>query len=211
MSTSANTLDHAVSAFVSVRPRLFGIAYRMLGSVAEAEDIVQDAWVRWHSTDHEGVGNPAAFLALTTTRLSINVAQSARSRRETYVGTWLPEPVDTEADPALGAERAEALEIACLLLLERLSPVERAAYVLREAFGYPYDQIADILQVTEVYARKLVSRAGRRLSGGRPNPIDKLEHRRFLVRFRAAAQTGDVTALEDHLAAAATRTPRRTR
>jgi RNA polymerase sigma-70 factor (ECF subfamily) len=146
-------------AYLELRPRLFGIAYRMLGSVAEAEDVLQEAWLRWQDTDHSTIDSPSAFLGLTTTRLSLNVIQSPRWRRETYVGPWLPEPVDTSADPALGAERAEALEFACLLLMERLTPYERAAYVLREAFVYPYEQIADVLEVSAVCARQLVSRA----------------------------------------------------
>src|ERR1700732_5534230 len=106
--------DDGLSAFAPVRPRLFGIAYRMLGSAAEAEDIVQDVWLRWQSTNRSVVENPPAFLATTTTRLCINLAQSAQSRRETYIGTWLPEPVDTTVDPGLGAERSEALQLAVL-------------------------------------------------------------------------------------------------
>ena len=106
--------DDGLSTFLSVRPRLFGIAYRMLGSAADAEDIVQDVWVRWQTTDRSVVRDAAAFLATMTTRLAINVMQSARSRRETYVGPWLPEPVDTSADPGLGAERGEALELGVL-------------------------------------------------------------------------------------------------
>src|SRR5712691_4887189 len=130
--------DDGLSAFVPVRPRLFGIAYRMLGSAAEAEDIVQDVWLRWQSTNRSVVENPPAFLATTTTRLCINLAQSAQTRRETYIGTWLPEPVDTSSDPELGAERGETLRLAVLVLLEKLSPTERAAYILREAFDYSY-------------------------------------------------------------------------
>ena len=130
--------DDGLSAFAGVRSRLFGIAYRMLGSAAEAEDVVQDVWMRWQSTNRNEVQNPPAYLATTTTRLCINLAQSAHSRRESYIGTWLPEPVDTSADPGIGAERGEALKLAVLLLLEKLSPTERAAYVLREAFDYSY-------------------------------------------------------------------------
>ena len=111
--------DDGLAAFTPVRSRLFGIAYRMLGSAAEAEDIVQDVWLRWQQTNRRVVENPAAFLATTTTRLCINLLQSAQTRRETYVGTWLPEPVDTSGDPRLGAERGEALQLAVLLLLER--------------------------------------------------------------------------------------------
>src|SRR5262249_11767151 len=158
--------DDGLLAFAPVRPRLFGIAYRMLGSAAEAEDVVQDVWMRWQSTNRNVVENPPAFLATTTTRLCINVAQSAHSRRESYIGTWLPEPVDTSADPGIGAERGEALKLAVLLLLEKLTPTERAAYVLREAFDYSYDQIASILQMEEANVRQLVSRARKHIEDG---------------------------------------------
>ena len=173
-------LDHATAVFAEVRPRLFGIAYRMLGSAAEAEDLVQDVWLRWQTYDGAAVADPAAFLATTTTRLAINVLRSARVRRETYVGPWLPEPVDTEADPHLGAERGEALNLAVLMLLERLSPTERAAYVLREAFDYPYPQIAAIVQVGEAAARQLVSRARKHLRSERRAPVTGTEQRRLL-------------------------------
>jgi RNA polymerase sigma factor (sigma-70 family) len=167
--------DDGISVFESVRPRLFGIAYRMLGSAAEAEDIVQDAWLRWQGTDRSVVVDPPAFLATATTRLAITFAQSARSRRETYIGPWLPEPVDTSANPHLGAERAEALEFAVLLLLEKLSPTERAAYVLREAFDYSYDQIAHILRSTEANSRQLVTRARKHISDGRRKSVSSRE------------------------------------
>ncbi|MEW9552827.1 RNA polymerase sigma factor SigJ [Nonomuraea sp. NPDC050783] len=196
-----NALERAAAAFVELRPRLFGIAYRMLGSAAEAEDIVQEVWLRWQAADRPSVENPPAFLALVTTRLALNAAQSARARRESYVGPWLPEPVDTSADPALGAERGEALELGLLLLLERLTPTERAAYVLRQAFDYPYGQIADILQLSPANARQLVSRARKHLTAGRRERIDKNQHRRLLAVFLAAARRGDVAALEDLFAA----------
>jgi RNA polymerase sigma-70 factor (TIGR02957 family) len=189
-------LDEAADVFAEVRPRLFGIAYRMLGSAADAEDIVQDAWLRWQRYDRATVRQPAAFLATTTTRLAITAAQSARARHETYVGPWLPEPVDTSADPALGAERGEALEFAVLMLLEKLSPTERAAYVLREAFDYPYRQIADIVEVSEAGARQLVSRARKHLSAERRAPVSADEQRRLLGAFVTAAQTGDLGVLE---------------
>ena len=146
---AAEDLEQAAAVFTSLRPRLFGIAYRMLSSATEAEDLVQEVWLRWQKCDRSAVDNPAAFLATTTTRLAINALQSARVRRETYIGPWLPEPVDTSADPYLGAERGEALEFAALLLMEKLTPNERAAYVLREAFDYPYAQIAGILHLSE--------------------------------------------------------------
>src|SRR5215510_38606 len=121
LERSAVSLDDALSDFVRIRPRLFGIAYRMLKSAAEAEDLVQDVWLRWQTTDRSVIMDTPAFLATMTTRLAINLAQSARSRHETYTGTWLPEPADTSGDPHLGVERGEALELAVLLLLERLS------------------------------------------------------------------------------------------
>ena len=188
--------DDGVSVFESVRPRLFGIAYRMLGSAAEAEDIVQDAWLRWQGTDRSAVRDPPAFLATATTRLAITFAQSARSRRETYIGPWLPEPIDTSGDPRLGAEKAEALEFAVLLLLEKLSPTERAAYVLREAFDYSYDQIAHIIRSTESNARQLVARARKHISDGRRKSVSSSEQKRLLNAFIVASQTGDLPALE---------------
>ncbi len=192
----ASCPDGGLSAFLCARPRLFGIAYRMLGSAAEAEDIVQDVWVRWQTTDRSAVRNPLAFLVTATTRLAINVLQSARARRETYVGPWLPEPVDTSVDPGLGAERGEALNLAVLLLLEKLSPTERAAYVLREAFNYPHREIADVLRVEEANARQLVTRAREHVSSGRRAPVSAAEQRRLLNAFIAAARTGDLGGLE---------------
>jgi RNA polymerase sigma-70 factor (ECF subfamily) len=188
--------DDGLSAFAPVRPRLIGIAYRMLGSAAEAEDVVQDVWMRWQSTNRGTVENPPAYLATATTRLCINLAQSAHSRRESYIGTWLPEPVDTSADPGIGAERGEALKLAVLLLLEKLSPKERAAYVLREAFDYSYEQIASILQMEEANVRQLVSRARKHIAEGRRASVSLNDQRRFLDAFIAAAQKGDMTALE---------------
>jgi len=188
--------DDGLLAFTPVRPRLFGIAYRMLGSAAEAEDIVQDVWLRWQSVDRSTVENPPAYLTTTTTRLCINFVQSAHTRHETYIGTWLPEPVDTSADPGIGAERGEALKLAVLLLLEKLSPTERAAYVLHEAFDYPYDQIASILQMEEANVRQLVSRARKHIADGRRASVNPGEQRRLLEAFIAAAEKGDMAALE---------------
>ena len=196
LDTETGEHDDGLSAFAQVRPRLFGIAYRMLGSAVEAEDIVQDVWLRWQAVNRSVVENPPAFLATTTTRMCINFAQSAQSRRETYVGPWLPEPVDTRSDPALGAERGEALGFAILLLLEKLSPTERAAYILREAFDYSYRQIADILQIEEANSRQLVSRARKHVADGRRTPASSQEQRRLLEAFIAAAQKGDTAALE---------------
>ncbi|WP_245605740.1 sigma-70 family RNA polymerase sigma factor, partial [Promicromonospora kroppenstedtii] len=157
--------------FTEVRPQLFGIVFRMLGSTAEAEDVLQDAWIRWHTTDRSVVRNPHAFLTTTTTRLAINMLRSAHTRRETCAGPSLPEPADTGHDPALGAERSEALDVAVLVLLERLTPTERAAYVLREAFEYAYADIAEIVQLSQAAARQLVSRARKHLASGRRRAV----------------------------------------
>lgn len=186
--------------FEQQRGRLFGIAYRMLGSAQEAEDIVQETWLRWQSADRADVAEPAAYLATIVTRLSLTELDSARVRRETYVGPWLPEPVDTTADPALGAERAEALSLAVLLLLERLSPAERAAYVLHEAFDYTFRQVAELLETSEANARQLGTRARQHIAQKRGAVIDKSERERLLGLFLAAAQSGDVAALEAALA-----------
>lgn len=190
-------LDHALSQFVSVRPRLFGMAYRMLGSAADAEDIVQSAWLRWQTTDRSEVVDPPAFLSTMTARLAMNQAASAHERRQTYVGPWLPEPVDTSGDPYLGAERGDALELAVLVLLEKLSPKERGAYVLREAFDYPYERIAEILGLEEANVRQLVSRAKKHIEDGRRAPVNTDEQERLLKAFVAAAQQGDTAALEE--------------
>lgn len=192
----SDDLEGAVDVFAAQRRRLFGIAYRMLGTVADAEDIVQDTWIRWQNTDRDQVTEPAAFLATIATRLSINVLQSAHTRRETYIGPWLPEPVNTDADPALGAERAEALQFAILLTLEKLTPTERAAYILREAFDYPYPRIAEVISSSVVSARQLVSRARGHLASARETTVEPSDQRRLLEAFLTAAQKGDAHELE---------------
>ncbi|MFD5214248.1 RNA polymerase sigma-70 factor [Microbacterium sp. NPDC058345] len=193
---SGEALDAAVAVFAAQRRRLFGIAYRMLGTVADAEDIVQETWIRWQNTDRSQVQEPAAFLTTITTRLSINVLQSSRAKRETYIGPWLPEPVNTDDDPALGAERAEALHVAILLTLEKLTPTERAAYILREAFDYPYPRIAEVISSSVVNARQLVSRARAHLASARQSAVEPTHHRRLLEAFLAAARQGDAQQLE---------------
>jgi RNA polymerase sigma factor (sigma-70 family) len=193
---SRSSTDDGLSAFMSVRPRLFGIAYRMLRSAAEAEDVVQDVWIRWQTTDRSLVRDTGAFLATTTTRLAINVMQSARSRRETCGLTCPQEPVDTSADPAAKAARYEGLEAGILRLLERLSPSERAAYILREAFGYPYREIGDFLRLEEANARQVVTRARQHVANGHRTLVNSTEQRRLLNAFIAAAETGTVTDLE---------------
>jgi RNA polymerase sigma factor (sigma-70 family) len=194
---SAASGANGLAVFIGVRSRLFGIAYRMLGSAAEAEDIVQDVWLRWQAIDRSVVLNAPAYLATTTMRLAINLARSARSRREKHVGTWLAEPVDTSPNPQLEAERSEALEHAVRVLLETLSPTERAAYVLREAFNYQYRQIAEILRLGEANIRQLVTRARKHVAERPRGSVTPAERRRLLDAFNAAAQHGDCAALEE--------------
>jgi RNA polymerase sigma-70 factor (ECF subfamily) len=195
--------NSTLNAFLEARPRLFGIAYRMTGSFAEAEDLLQDTWLRWQQSSSEDVLDPVAFLATITTRLSINHLQSARNRRESYVGPWLPEPVDTSNNPLLGAERSEALELALLLLLEALTPSERAAYILFEAFNYSHRQIAEVLETSEANARQLTSRARKQIASGRRNRASKEQHNELLQSFLQAAQSGDLSALQSLLAPSA--------
>jgi RNA polymerase sigma-70 factor (ECF subfamily) len=190
------------SEFETLRRLGFGVAYRMLGSVSEAEDVVQEALLRL--TRQEGaIDEPAAWMTTVVTRLSINVLTSARVRRESYVGPWLPEPLveDPTPGPAARAELAASLSLALLVLLERLTPVERAAYLLREVFGYEYARIADIIEQTEVNSRQLVMRARRHVEAGRPRfDADEAARDALLARFVAAAEEGDLEALEDLLA-----------
>ena len=188
--------DEVLATFTSLRPRLFGIAYRMLGTKVEAEDLLQEVWLRWQAADHAAVNDAPAFLATITTRLALNFSQSAQVRRSHYVGPWLPEPVDTSADPSLGAERGEALELAVLMLLEKLTPTERAAYVLREAFDYEFSAIASGLEISEANARQLSSRARKHLADERKKPVGPDAQRRLLEAFMVAAQRGDRSALE---------------
>jgi RNA polymerase sigma-70 factor, ECF subfamily len=190
-----------VASFQAVRPRLFGIAYRTLESAADADDVVQDAWIRWQRTDRTKVRDTAAFLATTTKRLALNVAQSAHARRETSIDPWHPELVEAHADPVHGAEQREALALALRTLMERLSPGERAAYVLREAFDYPYRRISDVLATSEANARQLVTRARLHLASEPRRHVSAAEQQRFIDAFVNAAQAGDLTTLEQLLAA----------
>jgi RNA polymerase sigma-70 factor (ECF subfamily) len=199
MSTHAEISDAHIASFQSVRGRLFGIAYRVLGSAADADDVVQDAWMRWQGTDRSVVRDAPAFLAAATARLAINVTQSACARHETHVETFPAEQVEPEADPAHRAERAEALERAVVSLLEKLPHTERAAYVLREAFDYPYRRISHVLGMSEPNARQLVTRARLHLAGEPRRQASAGERERFLSAFVDAAQTGELTRLEQML------------
>ena len=199
LGQTPTTRDDGLATFLRMRPRLFGIAYRMLGSAAEAEDVVQDAWLRWQTTDRSLVRDSAAFLATTAARLAINVRQSARARRETCLGPSLPEPADTKADPTAAAERGQALASGVRMLLEKLTPTERAAYILREAFDYAYRDIANSLRLQEANARQVVTRARQHLADGRKMSANSTEQGRLSEAFIAAAQNGDVASLEETL------------
>jgi RNA polymerase sigma-70 factor, ECF subfamily len=186
----------------ALRQHAFGVAYRMLGSVSEAEDVAQEAILRL-TRQEDLIDEPAAWMTTVATRLSINVLRSARARRESYVGPWLPEPLveDPTPGPASRAELAESLSLAMLTLLERLTPVERAAYLLREVFGYEYADIARIIDRTKVNTRQLVTRARKHLEAGRPRfDADEAARDALLQQFLAAAEQGDLEALEELLA-----------
>ena len=196
---SADDGDRELEA---LRRHGFGVAYRMLGSVTEAEDVAQEALLRL-TRHEERIDEPGAWMTTVATRLSINVLNSARARRESYVGPWLPEPLleDPAPDPASRAELSDSLSLALLVLLERLTPMERAAYLLREVFGYEYAQIAGIIERTEVNARQLVTRARKHLEASRPRfDADEAARDALLERFVAAAEEGDLEALEELLA-----------
>jgi RNA polymerase sigma-70 factor (ECF subfamily) len=188
-----------------LRPTSFAIAYRMLGSVSEAEDVVQEALLRVHQTLETGeqIASPRAFVATVTTRLAINELRSARARREHYVGEWLPEPIVTDAssNPSQQAETADSISLAMLVLLESLSPEQRAVLLLHDVFGYGYAEITDIVGTTEDNARQLASRARRHVKEGRPRfTTTREQHEDLARRFFAAAVDGDLAGLEALLA-----------
>jgi RNA polymerase sigma-70 factor (ECF subfamily) len=199
------TVDTA-EVFEELRPLLFSIAYRMLGSVAEAEDIVQETFVRFQRAVEDGteIESPKAYLAATTTRLAIDHLRSARVRRERYVGTWLPEPLVTDPEPeaAQHAETADSLSLAFLVVLESLSPVERAVFLLREVFDYGYDEIARVVGKSEDNTRQLAVRARRRVEERRPRfEASRRQRDELARRFFAAIDTGDTDGLVSMLAA----------
>jgi RNA polymerase sigma factor (sigma-70 family) len=197
--------------FHRLRSRLFGIAYRLLGRVTDAEDVVQDVWVRWQGADRAQVHDRVAFLVKITTRLALNVAVSARSRREVSVDSWFPARAGTADDPTVAAERSADLEQAVLLLLQRLSPIERAIFVLREAFDYPFRDIAEVLEISEANARQLGRRARMHLAEPRHLPVHQGARDRLLHAFVDAAQAGAVARLEHLLASDALPHPERCR
>jgi RNA polymerase sigma-70 factor, ECF subfamily len=189
--------------FEELRPLLFAIAYRILGSVAEAEDAVQETWLRYESSPTQPTSTKA-FLSAVVTRISIDVLRSARVRRETYVGPWFPEPLLTDSyeDPARSAELADSLSMAALLLLERLSPLERAVFVLRDVFGFDFPEIASAVGRSEAACRQLAVRARRHMEVGRPRfEADRREREELAARFFDALRDGDVDGLRELLAA----------
>ncbi|HEX2069769.1 MAG TPA: RNA polymerase sigma-70 factor [Actinomycetota bacterium] len=193
--------DDHVAVFEELRPRMFGLAYRMLGSVADAEDLLQEAFLRWQSA--EDVREPAAFLTTVVTRLSIDHLKSARARRERYVGPWLPEPLLAEhmPDASEAAEISDSLSMAFLMVLESLTPAERAAFLLREVFGYAYSEIAGLLRTNEANIRQLVHRARQRIGERRRRfEADAEKQRELLGKFLFAVSTGEVEALVELLA-----------
>ena len=182
--------------FQSVRPRLFGIAYGMLGRVADAEDVVQDVWVRWHGADRAQVRDRISFLVTMTTRVALNVAVSARARREVPVDRGLPERLPSSDDPTDAVEQSVDLEDAVRLLLERLSPTERAVFLLREAFNYPFREIAEALEISEANARQVKRRARTHLARQQPEQVQAVDGDRLFKAFLNAARIGDVASLQ---------------
>ncbi|MFI5861452.1 RNA polymerase sigma-70 factor [Streptomyces sp. NPDC051546] len=195
--------EHAAREFETHRPRLFSLAYRMLGSAAEAEDAVQDAYLRWHGAEPGRVAVPGAWLAKVVTNLCLNRLGSARVQREEYFGPWIPEPVETGSGvlgPMETAEQRDAVSFAVLTLMERLSPPERAALVLRDAFDYSHRDIAGVLDCSEANARQLYRRAGQHLADGRARfTSSRAQDDELLARFLAAASGGAMDRLEQLL------------
>ena len=196
-----NDHDHTAAStiFATLRPRLFSIAYRMLGIRADAEDVVQDAWLRWHGTDPSQLLSAEAWLVTITARLALDRLRGRKSRREAYIGLWLPEPLVEldERTPESAAELASEVSVAFMWLLERLSPEERAAFLLRQVFDHDYADIAAMLGKTEASCRQMVHRAQGRVQQQRPRfDVDKDDHRALLASFMEAAATGDRAAMK---------------
>ncbi|QFG24974.1 RNA polymerase sigma-70 factor [Actinomadura sp. WMMB 499] len=197
----AGTVRAADETFEEHRGLLFAVAYRMLGTAADSEDAVQDAWLRWSAADRSDVRDPRGYLVRITTNIALDRLRGARARRETYVGPWLPEPMLTAPDVADDAERAESVSMALLVVLETLSPLERAVFVLKEAFGYPYAEIAAALDRSEASVRQLGTRARRHVAARRPRfAAAGAERRAATDRFLDAVMGGDVNRLMEILA-----------
>lgn len=191
------TANEATGAFEAERARLVRLAYRMLGSLGEAEDVVQDAWIRWRKVDHSVVASPGAFLSRTVTRLCLDVMKSARVQREAYFGTWLPEPLAIMPEEDV----ADDVTLTLMLALERLSPLERAAFILHDVFGVPLDEVATTLEREPPAVRQLASRARKHVQTAKPRfPVDREEGARIAKAFFDASASGDVAALRSMLA-----------
>ena len=202
MSTAGpGSLGDATDAFVAHRNLLFTVAYEMLGSAADAEDVLQETWLRWADVDVDEVRDPRAYLVRITTRLSLNRIRSLSRRRESYVGPWLPEPLLTSPDVAEDVELADSVSTAMLLVLETLTPTERAVFVLREVFDLPYDEIAEAVDKTPAAVRQIAHRARSHVESRRPREIVGSDERDAVIeRFMAAVSTGDLQSLMDVLA-----------
>ncbi|GAA1155314.1 RNA polymerase sigma-70 factor [Kribbella jejuensis] len=187
------TEEELAAEFAEHRQVLVGAAYRVVGSVSDAEDVVQEAWLRWAAVDHEEIRDPRAYLIRITTRLALNKLREQKARREAYVGPWLPEPLATDDDdPAAAVELADSVSMAMLVVLETLSPLERATFVLREVFELPYDEIADTLGRSESAVRQLAHRAREHVHARQPrHRVDKARHDELTMRFMQAAGSGD--------------------
>jgi len=190
--------DAGADPFAALRPRLFSIAYRMLGTRADAEDVLQDAWLRWHQADQSALQSAEAWLVTVVTRLSIDRLRAARTEREAYIGWWLPEPLVEldERTPESAAEMASDLSVAFLWVLERLAPEERAAFLLRQVFDHDYDEIAALLGKSEAACRQMVHRAGERVRQQPRFAVDRDNHRRVLEKFMHAARSGERDAIQ---------------
>ena len=190
-------MDSQTELFQQHRPRLFGLAYRMLGTPADAEDVLHDAWLRWHAQDTGALDDPEAWLVTVTTRLALDRLRRAKTERAHYPGPWLPEPLIAESEqPDARAEQAESLTLTFLLLLERLNAEERAAFLLREVFDYSHAEAAAMLGIGEDACRQRVHRAKTKLREGRPRqPVDARTQRRLLERFAQALQQPDMETL----------------
>ncbi|WP_067548565.1 RNA polymerase sigma-70 factor [Nocardia crassostreae] len=192
---------HAIDPFVEHRRLLFSTAYQMLGSVADAEDILQDAWLKWHAVDQDSVQHPKSYLVRTVTNLALNRLTSARATRETYVGPWLPEPLLTAPNAAEETEMADTVSTAMLVVLETLTPVDRAVFVLREVFGYSHAEIGGFLDRPEATVRQLAHRARNHVQSRRPRfDADDAARREVTEKFMAACHGGDLNALMEILA-----------
>jgi RNA polymerase sigma-70 factor (TIGR02957 family) len=201
LPAEGNRVNHATETFIAHRNLLFTVAYEMLGSAADAEDVLQETWMRWVDIDPDIVRDPRAYLVRVTTRQALMRLRSLRRRKESYVGPWLPEPLLTAPDVAEDVELAEGVSMAMLLVMETLTPTERAVFVLRDVFGLDYDEIAAAVDKTAAAVRQIAHRARNHVAARRPrSAVSGAENRAALLAFQRAVQTGDLQSLLDKLA-----------